>query len=181
MSTPDERQELREQLNLYYEKWLHIDNLYNAWSQQFGLSYISLLTLYMVRSGEAATQHGLCQRLYLPKQTASFLLKGLERRQLLRRLPDPADRRNRRLVLTPEGDRFIDQAFALLEQRELEAYRTLSREQRTAVSQGLTLLEEALSQTLREPEKPSSISQREPEQTPRTGCAQDGQAGEGSD
>lgn len=52
LSTPDERQELREQLNLYYEKWLHIDNLYNAWSQQFGLSYISLLTLYMVRSAE---------------------------------------------------------------------------------------------------------------------------------
>ena len=58
------------------------------------------------------TQQELADRLLVGRSNLSMLLPELERRALVERVADEADRRVRRLRLTPEGDALTRQALA---------------------------------------------------------------------
>jgi len=54
-------------------------------------------------SDEAGSQSSLAQRLGIDRTVMTYLLDDLEKQDLVRREPDPADRRNRHIVATPRG------------------------------------------------------------------------------
>jgi DNA-binding MarR family transcriptional regulator len=58
--------------------------------------------------------------LAMDRTTLTAALKPLERRGLINIIPDPSDRRSRRLSLTPEGKTLLAAAVPIWEQTHLE-------------------------------------------------------------
>jgi DNA-binding MarR family transcriptional regulator len=85
-----------------------------------------------IRSADIAEAFGQAPR------TITEALDGLERDGLIRREPDPQDRRAKRLLTTPAGDAaieasepsrraFIDQVFGVLDEEERNQFEALMR------------------------------------------------------
>jgi DNA-binding MarR family transcriptional regulator len=54
-------------------------------------------------SDEVGSQSSLAQRLGIDRTVMTYLIDDLEEQDLVKRQPDPADRRNRHIVATPRG------------------------------------------------------------------------------
>jgi DNA-binding MarR family transcriptional regulator len=70
-----------------------------------GLSTAQVNALLTLKPGEAVPMRSLAARLDYDASNLSVLIDRLERRGVVERRPDPADRRVRTLVLTPDGAR----------------------------------------------------------------------------
>lgn len=87
-------------------------------------------------------------------------LDNLERQGLIRRTPDPEDRRVTYAELTPVGLELIDQVFALHLAREESIIAGLTASQRTQIADGLALLELAVRNAAGRPARPARESAR---------------------
>ena len=65
----------------------------------------------------------VAELLVMDRTTLTAALKPLQRRGLVKVIPDHTDRRSRRLILTPEGEALLASAIPIWEQthREVEA------------------------------------------------------------
>jgi DNA-binding MarR family transcriptional regulator len=79
----------------------------------WGYSVLLRLTEHPVR-----TQAALAQSIRADKSRIIGVLDDLERRGLIRRTPDPEDRRVNLLELTPEGRRLRESAQAAIQRQE---------------------------------------------------------------
>lgn len=70
-----------------------------------GLSTAQVNALLSLTPGEAVPMRSLAARLDYDASNLSVLVDRLERRGVVERRPDPADRRVKALVLTPDGER----------------------------------------------------------------------------
>lgn len=98
--------------------------------------FAQLLTLY---EEDGLTQRELCERVRIEQSTMANTLRRMERDGLVRRLPDPEDRRRTRIELTDRAQRLEPELAASardvnaiaargLNSRELAAFmRTLTR------------------------------------------------------
>lgn len=72
------------------------------------------MMLSAIAEAQCSSQVALAERLGLDRTTVTYLLDGLEGENLVKRRPDPADRRVRHVNLTDPGhDRFVDMAKAV--------------------------------------------------------------------
>jgi len=76
-----------------------------------GLEPRQFLLMRLVAFNEGKTQQALGEALNIPASRMVAIVDELERRGLLERHPDPADRRVRRLYVTAEGRRLLQQAL----------------------------------------------------------------------
>lgn len=86
--------------------WRRIYTEFNRRMERPGLASNSafvLLDLYM--HPDRAEPSALADSTGLPRQTMTFVLDQLERKDMLRRAPHPSDRRRRLLQITPRGTR----------------------------------------------------------------------------
>lgn len=85
---------------------------------------------YMMLSAIAAdschSQVALADRLSLDRTTVTYLLDGLEREDLLKRTPDPADRRVRHVNLTHHGGEALTRLAAAVDAVETRVLANLS-------------------------------------------------------
>ena len=72
------------------------------------------LVLMAAATGAPRSQLALAQQLSLDKTVMTYLLDDLESAGLLTRRRDPADRRNRQVLITDEGTTALDEARARL-------------------------------------------------------------------
>jgi DNA-binding MarR family transcriptional regulator len=126
---------------------LHIARNQEEVFGRFGLNRGEAGVLSALRTADRRdrlTPTRLFKGLMLSSAGMTKRLDALERRGLVRRLPDPDDRRGVRLELTPEGRRLIDRAVAantaaeaklvdVLGSRELKLLAGLLRKLLTAV------------------------------------------------
>lgn len=99
-------QALIELLHTAEEIWSASRSLFAPWNlspSQFNL--LNLLHLHP----DGLSQSELSRRLLMHRSNATGLLDRLEQRQLVRRAPDPADRRAHRVVLTPAGRSLVEE------------------------------------------------------------------------
>ena len=144
-----QNEEIRKEIDLYYENWFKINYAYSSWAQSHGTSENMILSLYEIASAkDGCTQQSLCRKLLLPKQTISFILHKLEKQGFLFRKENPHDRRNKLVFLTEEGKAYADDVLTKLEQAEIKAYQSMTAAQRKTVTQGLRMLADALSEQL---------------------------------
>lgn len=68
----------------------------------------------------------------------------LEKKGYVCRREDPADRRNKLVFLTPEGDKFREQIRPILDEVYKEGERTIGLEQRTILLSGLKEMHDVL-------------------------------------
>jgi DNA-binding MarR family transcriptional regulator len=83
-----------------------------------GLEMWEYVVLVALRAGAAPTQAQLATAAGRDKTRLIPLLDGLERRGLVDRTPDPADRRNRVVSLTDEGRELLERARAAIRAME---------------------------------------------------------------
>jgi DNA-binding MarR family transcriptional regulator len=83
-----------------------------------------------VDAAEGESQHALAAALRLPPSRMVSLLDELEKRGLVERRPDPADRRVRALHLTAAGRRLLEKAKKVAAEHEAEICADLDADQR---------------------------------------------------
>jgi len=100
------------------------------------LSVEQWLLLVHLRDGDGQIHQQLAQGTYRDKTTITRLLDGLEKRRLVERVPDSADRRQKRVRIMPEGKRLIrklrplalkiqNKAMENIDLREIDLCRTV--------------------------------------------------------
>jgi DNA-binding MarR family transcriptional regulator len=83
-----------------------------------GLSMWAYVVLLALDEVPVRSQSALAEAIHADKTRIIGVLDDLQERGLIRRSPDPADRRVRLLALTPEGRRLRDAAQAGIQERE---------------------------------------------------------------
>ncbi|MDP3600470.1 MAG: MarR family winged helix-turn-helix transcriptional regulator [Bosea sp. (in: a-proteobacteria)] len=114
-----------------FRNWIAVARVHQLWKKVFGEALAPLgiqVAHYDVLANIAhvpgLTQQALAEKLLVGRSAMSMLLPELERRGLIERRADEADRRLRRLWLTPEGQALTDRAMAIHVER-LEAMMTV--------------------------------------------------------
>ena len=98
------------------------------------------MMLSAIADAQCSSQVALAERLGLDRTTVTYLLDGLEGEDLVKRTPDPADRRVRHVNLTSPGhSRFVNMAKAVQQVEE----RVLSRLSAAEAEQLLQMLGKA--------------------------------------
>ena len=101
-------------------------------------------TVRLARQTRGLTQQALAEKLLVGRSAMSMLLPVLERRGLIERRSDEADRRLRRLWLTPAGEALTRKAMAI-HVAEIEAMMTvLSDEECNAAGEAMRRVAKAL-------------------------------------
>jgi DNA-binding MarR family transcriptional regulator len=124
----------------------HSSRLWQARLAPIGLDPRHVMLLRHVAVEEGRSQQALGEALRIPPSRMVALVDGLEQLGLLRRRPNPDDRRVRTLHLTDDGRRLLDQLMAVSREHERQLTAGLApaeREQlitllgRLAAAQGL--------------------------------------------
>ncbi|MCT8978452.1 MarR family transcriptional regulator [Clostridium sp. CX1] len=133
----------------YYDAWFEINNIYHDWAKRHGMQDTTLFVLYVIKNTVPyCTQSEICNKLYLPKQTVSQILSGLEKERYITREPNTKDRRNKVIRLTEEGTSFATSILEELKSAEIEAFNQMSEKQRSTVVEGFKLLCDSLNKSL---------------------------------
>lgn len=139
---------VKKDIDAYYESWFRINQAYSVWAQQRGTTENIIFALYEIDSSEGGcTQQQLCRKLFLPKQTVSFLLAKLEKQGYIRRGESPGDRRNKLVSFTEEGREYAQALLAELSHAEARAFLGMTAEERRSVTEGLRSFTEAISKS----------------------------------
>ncbi|GAA3625651.1 MarR family transcriptional regulator [Nonomuraea rosea] len=126
-----------------------------------GMTLWGYTVLVAVVEAPARTQLALAQAVSVDKSKLVLILDELEDAGLVRRRPDPADRRARIIEATPEGDRALRAARADIETIENQLLADLAPSSRIT-------LQSALQHLAGEP-----IAKVEDGRSPETACAPD--------
>lgn len=95
---------------LLYRLGLRSGSLFNAGLEQHGLRLRHYAVLRYLSAVEGARQRELSDRLGYDPSAIVSLVDDLQRLELVERRPDPSDRRNRIVVLTPAGQRLLKES-----------------------------------------------------------------------
>lgn len=125
---------------------LQVHRVLNVLLGELDLSLAQHEILVAIRNRPGQTQQELSNRLMLVKSNASALIKKLEARGLVRRAPDPADTRNKRVRLSRAGQALVQKSFAVqnrviramadvMSDAELEQTQAIMRRIRAAIEE----------------------------------------------
>ena len=103
-------------------------------------SLSEIFALHELDAHGGLAQQDLAHRLVLDKSTVSRLIAALERRGLVVRERDPANRRISRLRLTDAGRAVHAQIAAAFHHRHVEILAEMTAQERSALSTGLAAL-----------------------------------------
>ena len=82
----------------------------------------------------------LCEHMMVSAAAATQMVDRLEKQNFVDRVPDPADRRVRHVVLSEEGERFVRQSIEARRSWVKEVPAELSQDQLNQISSALQLL-----------------------------------------
>lgn len=83
----------------------------------YGLTGPQLAVLQESRRCHGGTAAALARAVHLSRPTVTGILDRLEKRGLVHRAPDPRDRRSSQVTVTSAGERMLDRAPSLLQDR----------------------------------------------------------------
>jgi DNA-binding MarR family transcriptional regulator len=130
-------------------------------------SLSEVMALRELSATSGLTQAELGEALTLEKSTVSRLVAGMEQRGWVSRERNPADRRFVRLRLTSVGTDVATRIGAFLAERHRAMLSTLTAEELTALSVGLTALARAIGAQHRH--QPADRPAEQPQPEPRVG------------
>jgi DNA-binding MarR family transcriptional regulator len=113
---------------------------------ELNLSQASMI-VFLSESGPLR-QAQLARRLGLGRASTGSMVDQLERRGLVERQPDPADRRAWRVTLTPEGEKLVDPITAIDRVLRGELRLDISKEERQQLAKLLLRLQSNLARVL---------------------------------
>lgn len=145
----DSKEKINQQIDSYYNSWFEINNIYHVWAKRHSMQETTLFVLYVINNTEPyCTQSQICSKLFLPKQTVSQILSGLEKDGYILKEPNINDRRNKIIRFTERGTSFANSILEALKLAEIEAFNQMSQEQRRTVVESFALLTNSLIKSL---------------------------------
>ena len=105
-----------------------------------GLTMWAYAVLLALTAQPARSQAALAGQIGADKTRLIAILDDLQKRRLIERYPDPADRRSHLLAATPEGRRTSAKTQQEIQDQEDELLAHLSREDRAALFRALQVL-----------------------------------------
>lgn len=134
-----------------FHNWIAVARVHALWKKVFSEALAPLgiqLAHYDVLANifhvPGLTQQQLAEKLLVGRSAMSMLLPELERRELIERRGDEADRRVRRLWLTPEGEKLTRQAMAVHVERIEAMMHVLSDEECNSIGEMMKRVAKAL-------------------------------------
>ena len=88
-----------------------------ALAKKCGLTPSQLILMELIATSGGMSPSALAKEISLSHATVSALIDKLEARELVKRMPDDADKRRITVVLTPAGAATLEDAPSLLQQR----------------------------------------------------------------
>ena len=111
------------QMVAFNQLYKEFDEIYHRYAKACGMSDSAFWVLYCVLEREEPyTQKELCDTWSYSRQTVNSALKSLERQGIVRLVPEPHDRKSKRIVLTPRGEALAKEKAAPLFAAEREAF-----------------------------------------------------------
>ena len=118
---------LTEQYGYYWELLNHI---FEDFAKKHGMNYTQLSVLYTIYRQPGCTQKTICERNFLPKQTANTAIMAYINEGILTFKVDAQDKRQKKLYLTEAGQKHVDTFFPKLAASRYEAMNFLSTQER---------------------------------------------------
>lgn len=109
------------------------DNVYSNLAKSCGLSDAEYWCLLMIRSG-AATQAEISELLFLSRQTVNSAFKQLVKKGLVRLELVEHNQRTKQVILTPLGQRFMEQYIDRILEVERQAWQVMEEQERAALT-----------------------------------------------
>lgn len=145
----DNKDEIIEQIDSYYNSWFEMNSIYHIWAKRHGIQDTTLFVLYVINNTVPyCTQSQICNKLLLPKQTVSQILSGLEKEGYIIKEPNTKDRRNKIIKFTEKGINFATPILDELKLSEIESFNQISQEQRRTIVESFKLLSNSLNKNL---------------------------------
>ena len=116
-----------------------------AYERRFGLKSAQWRLLAVLADEGALTQQALCGRTIMDKVTVMRAAQSLLRRRLVKRLPNDADRRSHRLMLTAAGRRLYQRIVPLALAYEAQLLAGIERREIARLDRLLRRVEQAAS------------------------------------
>ncbi len=108
-----------------------IDHLYEEYAKSRGMTYMSLCVLEAICTHpDSCTQKLICEESHYPKQSVNLIVKSFLQAGYITLEELPADRRNKRIVLTAKGQDYAARTVAPLWKIDEDAARHLTAPQR---------------------------------------------------
>jgi len=118
-----------------------------AYERRFGLKIAQWRLLAVLADEGALTQQALCGRTIMDKVTVMRAAQSLLRRRLVKRLPNAADRRSHRLMLTAAGRRLYQRIVPLALAYEAQLLAGVKRREIARLDRLLRRVEQAASKS----------------------------------
>lgn len=108
-----------------------------AWRRlrPFGITLEQWLVLNSLAIDEGICQRELAQRIDKEQPNTTRILDNMERKELIRRAPDPSDRRAFLVFLTEKGKNFLEELLPVLQQLRDESMRGFSESETKMVKE----------------------------------------------
>ncbi|MCL2573563.1 MAG: MarR family winged helix-turn-helix transcriptional regulator [Defluviitaleaceae bacterium] len=114
--------ESKKMITTLKETWHKMDSLYDAYAKASGLNFTGLIVYELLYySDEIHTQKGICEQLSLPKQLVNSIIKSLWEQEHVK-LVEAKDRRNKEIIVTSQGRKYISSILEPLEDAEMAAW-----------------------------------------------------------
>lgn len=134
-----------------FHNWIAVARVHALWKKVFsealaplGIQLAHYDVLANIFHHPGLTQQQLAEKLLVGRSAMSMLLPELERRELIERRGDEADRRVRRLWLTPAGEAVTRQAMAVHVERIEAMMHVLSDEECNSIGEMMRRVAKAL-------------------------------------
>ena len=123
---------------------IHLAKAFEAVTTDCGLRSGLFSSLALIAANPGISQSDVSQALGLDKSVIVQLIDELEKRGYAHRKRSKVDRRKHELFSTPEGEKFLDHLFAMLQNAEDEALSGLSPSERSLLKALLDRIYEIL-------------------------------------
>lgn len=109
--------------------WRKFISLYSNWAQTHGLSYYEFLILYLLNRQNRLMQKEIAATTEIPKQSISHAARSLCEKGLIEFVTTQTDKRERDMILTRAGAKFVKENFTTLLKIEEDAFEKVGPEQ----------------------------------------------------
>jgi DNA-binding MarR family transcriptional regulator len=108
------------------ETWHKMDSLYGFYAKSAGLNFTAIIILELLSDFSVVyTQKEVCEKLGLPKQLVNIIVKSLWEQGYVK-LKEAKDRRNKDIIVTSEGRKYILGIVKPLEKLESIAWKNFT-------------------------------------------------------
>jgi len=119
------KNELLKELNHFYYFWRECDELYEAWSKKYNLTFNKVMIISSLYEDELCTQKNICEKWLIPKQTVNTFLKELESKKYIEFSSSKDDKRNKEIKLTSLGKEYVDGIITNLKEVEISTLKEM--------------------------------------------------------